>query len=109
MAGEKAARGAAVNPVTVRNEIEPLLSELIRELAAQGRTTERAIYARIRMSLRAAGNPCDLARPFHDLSTMAAVAPGRSDATGDANILLVRILEKARQLAVETEESPVVH
>ena len=99
----------AVNPVTVRNEIEPLLSELIRELAAQGRTTERAIYSRIRMSLRAAGNPCDLARPFHDLSSMAAVVPGRPDPAGDANTLLARILEKAEQLALETEGSPAVH
>lgn len=98
-----------MNPVTVRNEIEPLLSELIRELAAQGRTTERAIYARIRMSLRAAGNPCELARPFHDLSTMAAVVPAHPHPTSDANVLLERILEKARQLALETDNAPIVH
>lgn len=98
-----------MNPVTVRNEIEPLLSELIRELAAQGRNTERAIYSRIRMSLRTAGNPCDLAGPFHALSTMAAVVPGRWNCAEDANILLERILEKAQQLALEAQDSPVVH
>ena len=98
-----------VNPVTVRNEIEPLLSELICELAAQGRATERAIYSRIRMALRAAGNPCDLTGPFHDLSTMAAVVPARWNAAGDANILLARILEKARHLALEPQDSLVFH
>lgn len=103
------AKEETVNPAIVRNEIEPLLSELIRELAAQGRTTERAIYSRIRTSLRTAGNPCELTRPFHYLSTMAAVVPVRRDPTGDATILLARILEKAEQLALETEDAPVVH
>lgn len=99
----------AVNPAIVRNEIEPLLSELIRELGVQGRTTERAVYARIRRSLRTADSPCALERPFHDLSTMAAVVPARPDPTGDANILLVRILEKAEQLAMKADGNPVVH
>ena len=109
MRRERRIERKAVNPAIVRNEIEPLLSELIRELAAQGRTTERAIYSRIRTSLRAADNPCELTRPFHYLSTMAAVVPARPDPTGDATILLARILEKAEQLALETEGAPVVH
>ena len=48
----ESAKAMGVNPVVVRNEIEPLLSALIRELAAQGRATERAIYSGIRDRLR---------------------------------------------------------
>lgn len=98
-----------MNPAIVCNEIEPLLSELIRELGAQGRTTERAVYSRIRRSLRAADSPCALERPFHDLSTMAAVAPLHPHPSGDAHILLARILQKAEQLALKADARPVVH
>ncbi len=95
-----------MNPVTARNEIEPLLSELIRQLSVEGRATERAIYQRIRKSLCAARNPCELARPFNDLSTMAGV---RADPCGDLDVLLARILEKAEQLALAPDDSPVIH
>ena len=98
-----------MNPAIARNEIEPLLNALIRQLADQGRATERAIYLRIRKNLRAASSPHELARPFHDLSTMATVRRRRTSPSGDANILLARILEKAEQLAAETAEAPTIH
>jgi len=94
-----------VNPVVARNEIEPLLSELIRQLSAEGRKTEQAIYRRIRKSLRDANNACELARPLTDLSAMAQV---RSRGSGDSGVLLARILEKAEQLTLPTE-TPVTH
>ena len=94
-----------VNPVVARNEIEPLLSELIRQLSAEGRATEQAIYRRIRRSLCDASNACELNRPFTDLSTMSQVRPNES---GDASVLLARILEKARTLVLPTE-TPLFH
>ena len=95
-----------MNPVVARNEIEPLLSALIRQLAAEGRATERAIYAGIRQRLSSARSACDLARPFNDLSTMAQVRKNTSD---DAEALLGRILEKAEQLLLVETASPVIH
>ena len=95
-----------MNPVVVRNEIDPLLSALIRQLTAEGRATERAIYGRIHDSLRNAKNPCELARSFSDLSIMSQVRPGPA---GDAQLLLARILEKAAELALAADESPTVH
>ena len=82
-----------MNPVVARNEIEPLLAELIRQLSAEGRATERAIYQRIRKSLCEAKDPCELSRPLNDLSTMSQV---RRQASGDADVLLARILERRR-------------
>ncbi|MYD95812.1 MAG: hypothetical protein F4X98_00310 [Gammaproteobacteria bacterium] len=98
-------RAKPVNPVVARNEIEPLLSELIRQLSAEGRATEQAIYRRIRKSLCDASNACELNRPFTDLSTMAQVGPNES---GDASVLLARILEKAGTLVLPVE-TPIVH
>ncbi len=95
-----------MDPIVARNEIEPLLSELIRQLAAEGRATERAIYLRIRQSLREARNPWELLRPFNDLSTMARVRPAPSD---DPDILIARILERAEQLWLAPDESPPIH
>ena len=88
-----------MNPVVARNEIEPLLAELIRQLSAEGRATERVIYQRIRKSL------CEAKGPLNDLSTMAHVRPRSS---GDVDVLLARILEKAERLALP-DESPLIH
>lgn len=95
-----------MNPVIARNEIEPLLSALIRELAAQGRTTERAIYSGIRDRLCSARNPCELTRPFHDLSAMAYM---RRPSGNDADCLLARILEKTERLSLAANPSPEIH
>lgn len=95
-----------MNPVVARNEIEPLLSALIRELAMQGRATERAIYSGIRDRLCSAKDPCELTRPFNDLSTMAHM---RRPPSGDADCLLARILEKAERLTLAGRVAPEVH
>ena len=95
-----------MNPVIVRNEIEPLLNALIRQLCAEGRATEQAIYLRIRESLASARSPCDLTRPLNDISTMAHVRP---NASGDADALLGRIIEKAERLLLVETNTPVVH
>ena len=89
-----------MHTVVARNEIDPLLAELIRQLSAEGRATERVIYQRIRKSLCEAKDPCDVSRPLNDLSTMFQV---RRPASGDADILLERILEKAERLTLPDE------
>ena len=83
-----------------RNEIEPLLTQLIRQLGIEGRATEMAVYSRIQHYLRSAKHNHELARPFSDLSTTANVC---FTLPGEANILLERILEKAEALVCEME------
>lgn len=95
-----------MSPVIARNEIEPLLNALIRQLSAEGRATEQAIYLRIHRRLSKARSPCDLARPLNDLSTMAHV---RSHASGDAGAILGRILEKAEQFFLAETDAPTIH
>ena len=76
---------------TARNEIEPLLNQLIHQLGIEGRATEMAVYSRIQRYLRTARHNHELSRPFSDLSTTANVC---FTLPGEANILLERIIEK---------------
>ncbi|MFP6797226.1 MAG: hypothetical protein VB933_09215 [Pseudomonadales bacterium] len=85
---------------TARNEIEPLLTQLIHQLGIEGRATERAVYSRIQGYLRTATHNHELARPFSDLSTTASVC---FTLPGEANILLHRIIEKAEILVRDME------
>ena len=90
-----------------RNEIEPLLTQLIRQLRIEGRATEMAVYSRIQHYLRSAKHNHELARPFSDLSTTANVC---FTLPGEANILLERIIEKAEILVCEMEnQSGAIH
>ena len=90
-----------------RNEIEPLLTQLIRQLGIEGRATEMAVYSRIQHYLRSAKHNHELARPFSDLSTTANVC---FTLPGEANILLERIIEKAEILVCELEnQSGAIH
>ena len=90
-----------------RNEIEPLLTQLIRLLGIEGRATEMAVYSRIQHYLRSAKHNHELARPFSDLSTTANVC---FTLPGEANILLERIIEKAEILVCEMEnQSGAIH
>ena len=90
-----------------RNEIEPLLTQLIRQLGIEGRATEMAVYSRIQHYLRSAKHNHELARPFSDLSTTANVC---FTLPGQANILLERIIEKAEILVCEMEnQSGAIH
>ena len=91
----------AMDQVTnARNEIEPLLTQLIRQLGIEGRATEMAVYSRIQRYLRSAKHNHELARPFSDLSTTANVC---FTVPGEANVLLERIIEKAEVLVRELE------
>ena len=90
-----------------RNEIEPLLTQLIRQLGIEGRATEMAVYSRIQRYLRSAKHNHELARPFSDLSTTANVC---FTVPGEANVLLERIIEKAEVLVRELEnQSGAIH
>ena len=91
----------AMDQVTnARNEIEPLLTQLIQQLGIEGRATEMAVYSRIQRYLRSAKHTHELARPFSDLSTTANVC---FTVPGEANVLLERIIEKAEVLVRELE------
>ena len=91
----------AMDQVTnARNEIEPLLTQLIQQLGSEGRATEIAVYSRIQRYLRSAKHNHELARPFSDLSTTANVC---FTVPGEANVLLERIIEKAEVLVRELE------
>ena len=91
----------AMDQVTnARNEIAPLLTQLIRQLGIEGRATEMAVYSRIQRYLRSAKHNHELARPFSDLSTTANVC---FTVPGEANVLLERIIEKAEVLVRELE------
>ncbi|HEY5678646.1 MAG TPA: hypothetical protein VIS55_01120 [Pseudomonadales bacterium] len=90
-----------------RNAIAPLLDQLIVQLDAEGRASQRAYFARIRRSLLLARHEADLATPIRELSTSVAVGFVFSN---DADVLMSRILEKVDQLAGELEFSrPVIH
>ena len=85
---------------TARNEIEPLLNQLIHQLGIEGRATEMAVYSRIQRYLRTAKHHHELSRPFSDLSTTANVW---FTWPGAANIMLDGIIEKAEILGCEME------
>lgn len=90
-----------------RNEIGPLLDQLIRQLDVEGSATQRSFFARIRRSLQHARHDVDLATPILELSTSPMVGFRFSS---DADALINRILEKAEQLADELEApSQTVH
>ena len=90
-----------------RNEIEPLLTQLMQQVGIEGRATEMAVYSRIQRYLRSAKHNHELARPFSDLSTTANVC---FTLPGEANILLERIIEKAEILVCEMEnQSGAIH
>ncbi len=90
-----------------RNEIGPLLDQLIRQLDVEGSATQRSFFARIRRSLQHARHDVDLATPILELSTTCMVGFRFSN---DADVLISRILEKAGQLADELETpTPTIH
>ena len=78
-----------------RNQIGPLLDQLITQLECEGRATQRAYFNRIRTSLNAARHDIELATPIQALSTTKAVGFDFSD---DADVLIMRILEKAAEM-----------
>lgn len=90
-----------------RNEIGPLLDQLIAQLTLEGSATQRAYFDRIRRSLHLADAQTDLSRPILALSTTAAVGFHFSR---EADALIHRILEKAERLAdFEEDPHPRIH
>jgi hypothetical protein len=81
-----------------RNEISPLLDELITQLDAEGSLTQCAHFHRIRHRLNHASDVWELKTPIIQLSTCTAMG-FRFSQTADA--LVERILEKARDLSQE--------
>lgn len=86
-----------------RNQIGPLLDQLINQLDVEGSATQRAYFARIRRSLYGARHSWDLATPIRELATTTAVGFKFSN---DADALIHRILEKAEALANEQDYPP---
>lgn len=82
-------------PTLARNEICPLLEELIRQLDDEGRATQRAHFDRIRRSLASAQDEFTLAVPIIALNSTAAVGIELSQAVQPLHL---RILEKAELL-----------
>ncbi|MEM1433989.1 MAG: hypothetical protein AAGG11_08055 [Pseudomonadota bacterium] len=75
-----------------RNELTPLLEELIRQLEEEGRATEHACFRRIKRRLECAHDDTALAASIVALCTTAAVGFARSEVSKS---LLERIEEKA--------------
>ncbi len=90
-----------MHKVTVaRNEIGPLLDELIVQLEAEGSTTQKAHFKRIRGRLYNADNELELTTPIIELSSHLAMG-FRFSNTADA--LVSRILQKTEGLVHELE------
>ena len=83
-----------------RNEIGPLLDQLIKQLDTEGKATQRAHFDRIRRCLYHARHDTELTTPILELSTSAAVGFHFSS---EADVLIARILEKAESLAQDLE------
>jgi hypothetical protein len=90
---------------TARNQISPLLDQLILQLDAEGRATQRAFFARIRRSLDGARYDLELASSIRELTSSTAVGFRFSN---DADALIVRILEKADALAEDLSVPPQI-
>ena len=62
--GRDRLRGVLMDHVTTaRNEIEPLLTQLIHQLGIEGRATEMAVYSRIQRYLRTAKHNHEISPP----------------------------------------------
>lgn len=92
---------------TARNEIGPLLDELITQLDAEGSLTQCAHFHRIRHRLNRASDAWELTSPIIDLATCVAMG-FRFSQTADA--LVERILHKAQTLSRELDGvTPEIH
>ena len=83
-----------------RNELTPLLEELIRQLEEEGRATEHACFRRIKRRLECARDDTALVASIVALSTTEAVGFARSEASKP---LLSRIVEKAALVSSQLE------
>ena len=86
-----------------RNELAPLLEQLVQQLGKEGRTTHRAYFDRIRRSLNRAQDEVMLASPIIALSSSKAVG---IELSADAALLHQRIIEKAAVMVNLLETAP---
>ena len=86
-----------------RNQIGPLLDQLIVELDAEGSSTQKAFFCRVRGHLDHAEDDYDLATPILELSSSVALGFQFSNT---ANVLIERIQEKAQELIEALEGVP---
>ncbi len=92
---------------TARNELGPLLDELILQLEVEGSATQKAHFNRIRGHLYGAHDDWELAGSIIELSSSVAMG-FRFSQTADA--LVSRILQKTSELVRELEGiDPAVH
>lgn len=90
-----------------RNELGPLLDQLITQLEQEGSATQKAHFKRIRGHLYGANDALDLTQSIIELSTSVAMG-FRFSNTADA--LVNRILTKTADLVRELEGiEPNVH
>ncbi len=90
-----------------RNELGPLLDQLITQLEQEGCATQKAHFKRIRGHLHGASDALDLSQSIIELSTCVAMG-FRFSNTADA--LVNRILKKTAALVHELEGiEPNVH
>ncbi len=94
--------------VTVaRNQIGPLLDQLIQELDAEGCATQKAYFTRIAGQLYCAHDDWELTSPIIELTSATALGFQFSQ-TADA--LVNRILQKAAPLLKELQGTrPHIH
>lgn len=95
------------NVTAARNEIGPLLDELIVQLEAEGSATQKAHFNRIRGRLYGAHDAWELTTPIIELSSCVAMG-FRFSKTADA--LINRILQKTADVVRELEGvNPNIH
>ena len=90
-----------------RNELGPLLDQLINQLGQEGSATQQAHFQRIRGHLYGANDALQLTQSIIELSTCVAMG-FRFSHTADA--LVSRILSKTAELVRELDGiQPTVH
>ena len=90
-----------------RNELGPLLDQLIVQLDAEGSATQKRHFNRIRGRLYGAHDDWDLTHPIIELSSCIAMGFRFSSTTAP---LIYRILEKTAGLVKELEGvDPRIH
>lgn len=85
-----------------RNELAPLLEQLVHQLGKEGRATHRAYFDRIRRSLNRAQDEVMLAVPIIALSSNAVGI----ELSADAEPLHQRIVEKAVAMVTLLDTAP---
>ena len=92
---------------TARNEIGPLLDQLIYELDAEGYATQKAYFSRIRGLFQEASSELELSTSIVELSAGPAIG---FQMPTTANVLMSRILEKVASLTRDLEgATPNIH